>query len=244
MGLNESSLEGMHVLRSLPNLRLMVYGEGAHPLPCIEALSVLPQVTLLTINPLMNDDDYNSDTYPFTPSEIDKALVYIRDQRHTARQIHLSGSIGPLIFAELRLCTNIKSICIEDTEAMDENDLDLLFEGPALHKTVRHIRLHSAGISLETASYLAKFTNILWLEFSSFEEPTEAIARVILANAKNLQSLRISYCCNIGEDLLDAIAQCKSLQHVLLHKTGVGIDAIEAYWEQKRPNWEALRYKW
>ena len=242
MGLNQAPFQGVLALRSLPNLRQVVYDETAHPLPCIEALSELPQVTLIAIRPMMNEDDFHRYTTPFSLSEIDKALAYIRDRWHTARQIRLSVSIGPLVFVSLCLCTHLTTICIEDVEMMEENDLSLLFEGPALHKTVRHIRLWSAGICPETASYLALYTNLLWLDFSSFDATADAIVPVILANAKHLQSLRIAYCNNVGDEILDAIAQCKSLQHVCLYNTGVRPEAYEAYRDGKRPNWEVLTF--
>ena len=242
MGLNSTSREGMRALHRLPNLRQLRYDETSDPLPAIKALMEQPHLNMMEI--YQQYDACNINTYPFRPRELQKALAYIRDQQHTARHLRLSIARGAVILSALSLCTNLNSICIHEDILEPENDLHLFLQGPALHKTVRYMRIWSSGIDSEAASDLAKFRNLLWLDLRCSINSVGKIVPVIMANANHLQSLRVRFFNNIGEAILDAISQCKSLQYVHLHDTGETREAVDTYREAKRPNWEALHYEW
>ena len=232
----------IHTLQHLPNLQQLIYDAVSDTFPYMRALKHLPYLSTIQINNALNDD-YDYVAYPFTDYEMQEAFMYIGDRRQTTRQLYLTTTLGSIVFGALGMCTRVESISVEDFEGWEENDMAVLFGQPNLQKKVRHIRLRFAIIDAEAVASLAKFTNLRWLDCSAMDIDTDEIAPVILANAHHLHTLTISECPFVTDALLEAIAQCKSLQIAFVKDTGLTLEAVEQYREAKRPNWQVIVLK-
>ena len=244
-GYCEVSAEAISALSHLPNLQKVVHFQAC-TYPCIRALMELPHINMMLINPpSINDNEFHPLFFPFMREQMETVDEYIRNQREYARELRIMVSIsGAFILRSLGQFSQVESISIiEMMFAFKENILHDLLKHEKLHHSVRHIYLARTRIEPKLASCLAMFRNLAWLELECLTASSDKIAPVILANARNLLSLSIFSCKSVGDELLEAIAQCQRLQIIDLEGTGVSVAAILKYQEEKRPNWDKLMYK-
>ena len=175
-----------------------------------------------------------------TDRQLLRVISYIESHKNVARHLRLFGWLGPAHFVTLAQCTAVKSIVLHiDAESDDQ---DQLFESKTIQKTVQYIRI-MISVCQEVLNELPKCTNLRWLEFYSVDIDAEPICAIISANAQHMCTVVIFRCYGVGDALLEAIARCTSLASVDLEETGVTPEAVALYKAQKRPNWQALRYK-
>ena len=117
----------------------------------------------------------------------------------------------------------------------------VLFMSPSIQKSVRHLHQQNTKFDEEALSHLAKFHNLVSIDFHGLEIMTEEMVAITNARADRLQSLTIANCTVVADELLDAISSCKKLWNADIFKTEVSARAIETKAELKRRNWGALQ---
>ena len=90
---------------------------------------------------------------------------------------------------------------------------------PSIQKSVCHLHLHKTKFDEEALSRLAKFHNLVSIDFHGSEIMTEEMVEITNASADNLQNLTLKFCRNVGDRLLDVIAGCRKLRNAVVSET-------------------------
>ena len=244
MCVNDVDVEDVKALKQLPKLSKIVFDRNRDLLKCFQDLEEFPHLDLLQING-SHDCDLESPAFPFEDKDLHGALSYLSSKKHTTRHLHITTTLGPIVFAALGQFTQVESIYVQNIESLSYTGFDLyvLFMSPSIQKSVRHLHLHNTKFDEEALLHLAKFQNLVSIDFGGLEATTEEVVAIINTSAEKLQSLTLRFCRKVGDGVLEAIAGCNKLRNAVVWETAVSAKAIEKYRKTKRPNWGALEYK-
>ena len=171
-------------------------------------------------------------------------LEIVKSRQNTLEHIELEEPPRADYVDALVKCPKLQTFRMLESNNMTDDDMAPFLSHPVTQRQIRDFWMSDSSAGPRTFALLAKFTNLRFLMLQRTNITGKEAAKIMINNKFHMREVSLSYCENVGPEILDAISQCAHLEWVDLSgpHTCTWKGGIAQYIRERRPNYGAIRY--